>query len=123
MLVLGVLFDPGRTERSLSPYRMFLMLLSLAQPLACWTLLIAAIHEECLPGDRQYWLTRPFTWKSLLLEKLMFTAVFVNLARVRGAIGDAAAGGDFAIGAPAGAAVDAGLLHRNVPSRWLLLPR
>src|SRR5678815_4188197 len=80
MLALGVLFDPGRTERALSPYRMFLMLLALAQPVACWTLLIAAIHEECLPGDRQYWLTRPFTWKSLLLEKMMFTAVFVNLA-------------------------------------------
>jgi hypothetical protein len=46
----------------------------------CWTwLMAAAIHEERLPGDRQYWLTRPFDWRSLLLAKCLFFAAFAWL--------------------------------------------
>ena len=36
------------------------------------------IHAEAIPGDRQFWVTRPYRWKSLLLAKLAFIFVFVQ---------------------------------------------
>ena len=50
-----------------------------AGPLACWLLIVSAIHEEKVPGDCQYWLTRPYSWKELLAAKVLFVAFFVNL--------------------------------------------
>ena len=45
-----------------------------------WCILIARlVHAEALPGDRQFWTTRPYAWKSLLAAKALFIAVFVNL--------------------------------------------
>jgi hypothetical protein len=43
-----------------------------------WYLVAAAIHEEKLVGDRQYWLTRPISWRSLLLAKAFFVLAFFN---------------------------------------------
>ena len=37
------------------------------------------ILAEAIPGDRQFWITRPYRWSSLLGAKLLFIAVFVNL--------------------------------------------
>ena len=51
----------------------------LLEPVACWVLIVAAIHEERLIGHEQYWLTRPYTWKHLLAAKALFLAVFVSL--------------------------------------------
>jgi hypothetical protein len=45
--------------------------------IALWVLIIELIHQEKLIGDRQYWLTRPFTWKQLVLSKGLFVLVFV----------------------------------------------
>lgn len=53
-------------------YRLFL-------PLGWWYLIAAVIHEEALPGHRQFWQTRPYAWASLLGAKLLFIAAFVNL--------------------------------------------
>ena len=50
-----------------------------ALPLACWILVMAAVHENRLPGDRQYWLTRPYSRAGLAAAKALFVAVFVNL--------------------------------------------
>ena len=45
-----------------------------------WCILIARlVHAEALPGDRQFWTTRPYAWKSLLAAKALFVAAFVNL--------------------------------------------
>jgi hypothetical protein len=45
-----------------------------------WALLILrSSHAECLVGDRQFWVTRPYEWKQLLAAKLLFVAVFVDL--------------------------------------------
>jgi len=45
-----------------------------------WCILIARlVHAEALPGDRQFWTTRPYAWKSLLAAKTFFLAAFVNL--------------------------------------------
>ncbi len=37
------------------------------------------IHEETLPGDHQFWLTRPYDWRRLLAAKLLFLALFAAL--------------------------------------------
>ena len=37
------------------------------------------IHAEAIPGDTQFWITRPYRWKSLLGAKILFILVFVNL--------------------------------------------
>ena len=47
--------------------------------LAWWSLIAAAIYEEVLPGDRQFWVTRPYSWKYLLAAKVLFIAAFVNI--------------------------------------------
>src|SRR5579872_3063494 len=55
------------------------LLSGLVLKLACWNLLIAVIHEEKLPGDRQYWLTRPLSWRELLAAKVLFVVAFIQL--------------------------------------------
>lgn len=37
------------------------------------------VLAEAIPGDRQFWITRPYRWQSLLCAKLFFIAAFVNL--------------------------------------------
>lgn len=48
-------------------------------PLAWWTLIARVIHAEPLPGDRQFWLTRPYERKSLLAAKALFILAWVNV--------------------------------------------
>ncbi len=67
------LMDPGANQGVAWQLVMFLM------PLAWWTLIARVIHSEALPGDRQFWLTRPYAWKSLLGAKAIFIVVFVNI--------------------------------------------
>lgn len=55
--------------------------------LATWALLAVAavyliaraVHAEAIPGDSQFWISRPYRWKSLLSAKLLFILLFVNL--------------------------------------------
>jgi hypothetical protein len=47
--------------------------------LALWYLIAAVVHEEAVPGNRQYWLTRPFSWRDLLAAKMIFILVFLCL--------------------------------------------
>jgi hypothetical protein len=45
-----------------------------------WSLLIArAIQTEALPGDRHFWLTRPYSRPGLLLSKALLIVAFINL--------------------------------------------
>jgi hypothetical protein len=37
------------------------------------------ILAEEIPGDRQFWVTRPYLWRSLLAAKLLFIFAFVNI--------------------------------------------
>ncbi len=48
-------------------------------PVAWWMLIGRAIHDEALPGDRQFWITRPYSWRSLLSAKILFILAFINL--------------------------------------------
>ena len=77
LMALAAILDP--TYASLGQSTAYSLLAGFALPLACWNLIIAAIHEEKLPGDRQYWLTRPYSWKGLLAAKALFVAAFINL--------------------------------------------
>jgi hypothetical protein len=55
------------------------LLLPVLQPLACWLLVVSAIHGEKLIGHEQYWLARPYSWKHLIAAKALFLVVCVNL--------------------------------------------
>jgi ABC-type transport system involved in multi-copper enzyme maturation permease subunit len=48
-------------------------------PISWFFLIARVIHAENLIGNRQFWLTRPYNWKSLLAEKFFFLAVFLYL--------------------------------------------
>lgn len=67
------LADP--TTNRTAAWTMVLILL----PLTWWTLIARVIHSEALPGDRQFWITRPYSWKSLLGAKALFILAFINL--------------------------------------------
>ncbi|HYW47872.1 MAG TPA: hypothetical protein VE959_33705 [Bryobacteraceae bacterium] len=69
LLALAALLDPVYLD-----YRLHMALAA-----ACWYVIVSAIHEEALPGDRQYWLTRPYTWRDLFAAKALFVLAFVNL--------------------------------------------
>lgn len=44
-----------------------------------WALFCARlIQAEAIPGDRQFWITRPYDWRSLLAAKMLFIAAFVS---------------------------------------------
>jgi len=58
------------------------MLRGFLLPMAWWYLASMAVYGEPLPGDRQFWVTRPYRLTSLLLAKLLFIAAFVNFPLV-----------------------------------------
>ncbi|HXX23951.1 MAG TPA: hypothetical protein VEO19_12445 [Terriglobia bacterium] len=53
-------------------------ILSLLVPVSFIFLIVRAAHAECLVGDRQFWVTRPYDWRQLLAAKLLFIVSFVN---------------------------------------------
>jgi len=46
--------------------------------LAAAYLIVTVVQQEALPGDRQYWRTRPFHWHAIFRAKSLFILVFVN---------------------------------------------
>jgi hypothetical protein len=54
-------------------------MLAMLLPLGIWFLISLLIFQEALPGDRQFWLTRPYSWPKLLTSKLLFILVFINV--------------------------------------------
>ena len=54
-------------------------LVSTLLPVA-WIFLIArVVYSEPLVGDRQFWITRPYEWRSLLAAKILFVGTFLNI--------------------------------------------
>ena len=41
--------------------------------------IVWAVHAEAIPGDRQYWLTRPFTRPQLLAAKLLLVLLVIHI--------------------------------------------
>ncbi len=62
---------PGRGEMALR------VVLPALLPFGWWYLIAVAVHEEALPGEGQYWLTRPFSRGELLAAKLLFVFTVV----------------------------------------------
>jgi hypothetical protein len=54
-------------------------LLGILLPLGLWFLIAQLIFQEALPGDRQFWLTRPYRWGNLLAAKVLFVFVFGSI--------------------------------------------
>jgi hypothetical protein len=54
------------------------MLRTYLLPIAWWFLASLAVYGEPLPGSRQFWITRPYRWSSLLGAKLLFIVAFVT---------------------------------------------
>lgn len=52
-------------------------LLGLLLPAALWFTVARLVHGEKLVGDRQFWITRPYSWKKLLASKILFCVVFL----------------------------------------------
>ena len=42
-------------------------------------LIVRLIHADAIPGDSQFWLTRPYSWKSLLGAKVLLLLLGVSL--------------------------------------------
>jgi hypothetical protein len=47
--------------------------------LACGFIVVLAVQADSLVGSRQFWLTRPISWKSLLAAKILFLICVANL--------------------------------------------
>src|SRR5262249_41267770 len=52
---------------------------SLILPLAWWYLIAMVVQAEPLLGEHQFWITRPYSRRSLLAAKILFVLVFLNL--------------------------------------------
>jgi hypothetical protein len=76
--VAAFAFTGARRARGANDYAAWTLVLILL-PLSWWTLIARAIHAEVLRGDRQFWITRPYAWISLLLAKALFIAAFINV--------------------------------------------
>ena len=54
-------------------------LLAVVLAIGIAALVALVIFEEALPGDKQFWLTRPYRWTNLLAAKVLFVFVFVSV--------------------------------------------
>lgn len=54
-------------------------MLTLLLTLAIWYLVALAVYQEALPGQCQFWLTRPYSRGKLLAAKVLFIVVCVNV--------------------------------------------
>jgi hypothetical protein len=83
LLALSAWLDPVYSGRMFSAD---FAAITMALVLACGTLIVAAIQQEALPGDTQYWLTRPIDRRALWVEKAAFVFLAVNLPIVAGQV-------------------------------------
>jgi hypothetical protein len=72
-------WNPGYLFRSGSAGGGTQGILQLPLLVAWWFLVAAVIHDEALAGNRQFWVTRPYSWKSLLAAKALFVIAFVHI--------------------------------------------
>ena len=100
--------------RSPLPRTVAAFLVNFLLPFAWWTVIVRAVHAETLTGDRQFWPTRPYSWRSLLAAKALLHRALREPA-------DADRSGDCRQGAwipgdggVAGPAVDPGAADRRV---------
>lgn len=76
--VFDVLSQPLQLEK-LQRVNSIANLLTIVLACAISFLVAQAVQEESLPGDRQFWLTRPYWRRDLVAAKLLFLASFISL--------------------------------------------
>lgn len=69
----------GTEPGALIGITLFLSLLRLLIPLLWLLIIVRLVQDESLVGDQQFWITRPYTRRSLLGAKLFFIAVCIAL--------------------------------------------
>jgi len=77
-VLLGALarMDRWRSDWLISSTEGYLNILI---PIA-WACLIAlAVEQDAIPGDRQFWITRPFRTRSIFAAKALFAVLFVHV--------------------------------------------
>ncbi|HWE51956.1 MAG TPA: hypothetical protein VG273_19340 [Bryobacteraceae bacterium] len=72
LLLLAVMFAYSTTSSLSGPSGILFVVAS------CW-MIVRLIHAEILVGDNQFWITRPYRWKSLLASKFLFAFAFVQI--------------------------------------------
>jgi hypothetical protein len=48
-------------------------------PVTAVFFIVRLIQAETIPGDTQFWITRPYRWRSLLAAKLLFVSIFISV--------------------------------------------
>ena len=69
----------GETNGFNPPLVFFAGLLKILIPVLWLVVIARLIHDESLVGDQQFWITRPYTWGSLVSAKLLFILLCVVL--------------------------------------------
>jgi hypothetical protein len=76
--VLLALFPVQEAIAASVPQGLRVLLFQTSLPVAMFLLVVMAIQQETLIGDRQYWSTRPFTAWHLMAAKALFFIAFLN---------------------------------------------
>jgi hypothetical protein len=82
ILIVYAVTDPTYVERNRHDPSIFILIIQILPvllALSCWLVVVSAVQLESLIGSEQYWLTRPFGWRTLLGAKVLFIVLFVNL--------------------------------------------
>src|ERR1700722_9173646 len=76
MLAIGIyaVVDITITDTNLSS-----ALFTIAVGAAVWLLIARTVHQESLPGENQFWLTRPYERSSLLISKFLMALCIVTV--------------------------------------------
>ncbi len=91
--------------------------LKLLLVVAWWFLIARTVYEDSPVGHTQFWVTRPYQWRSLLGAKLLFVIAFINLPLFLSDCAIVAMRGFDPLAYPAALAC-----HQLVVCVWLLLP-
>src|SRR4051812_14736603 len=75
-LALTAAFAWSRSGKPATPLQQPITILLI---LAWCYLAAAAVYKETLVGDRQFWVTRPYRWTSLLAAKALFLLAFIHV--------------------------------------------
>ena len=82
LLAAFVWHEPAEWSANFPSFSLLQILFSYVNtllPLSWCLMIVRLVHEESLVGDRQFWVTRPYEWPSLLAAKLLFLVVFIHL--------------------------------------------
>ena len=79
LVAASVMIPMGWNDASNPPLQIFIGLLKILIPIIWLVMIARLIHDESLVGDQQFWITRPYTWASLLGAKLLFILLCVML--------------------------------------------